>query len=99
MSAYVIARYDITDPDGYAAYGAAAGPSVAAHKGEVVVAERDALSLEGDKPGTVVILRFPSTEAAITWYESPEYQAALPHRIENTANGSMLIVQEFEVTS
>lgn len=98
MPAYLIARYDITDPDGYAAYGAAAGPSVALHHGEVVVADRDALALEGSKPSNVVVLRFPSAEAAVAWYESPEYQAALPHRTEHTANGSMVVVEEFEVT-
>ncbi|HVF73878.1 MAG TPA: DUF1330 domain-containing protein [Acidimicrobiales bacterium] len=97
MSAYVIARYDITNPEGYAAYGAAAGPSVFQHGGEVVVADQSALALEGPKPSNVVVLRFPSTEAAVAWYESPEYQAALPHRLDNTADGSMVVVQEFEM--
>lgn len=37
--------------------------------------------LEGDPAETVVILRFPTMEAARAWYHSAEYQAALPHRL------------------
>lgn len=95
MSAYVIVTYDITDPDGYGAYGPLAGPSVAQHGGEVVVADRDAIALEGGKPGNVVVLRFPSAEAADAWYRSPEYQAALPHRLGSTADGRAVIAAGF----
>lgn len=95
MTAYVVVSYDITDPDGYAAYGPAAGPSVAKYQGEVVIADRDATALEGGKPGNVVVLRFPSAEAAEEWYRSPEYQTALPHRLQNTANGRAVIATGF----
>lgn len=37
--------------------------------------------LEGDAPDGMVMLQFDSAEQARTWYESPEYQAALPHRL------------------
>lgn len=97
MSAYVIARYRITDPEGYAAYGPLAGPSVATYGGEVVVADHEALAVEGDQPDNVVVLRFESVEAARAWYESEEYQAALPHRAEHTADGSLVIAHGFEM--
>jgi uncharacterized protein (DUF1330 family) len=32
-------------------------------------------------PARTVILEFPDTAAALRWYRSPEYQAALPIRI------------------
>jgi uncharacterized protein (DUF1330 family) len=38
-------------------------------------------ALEGDAPDGVVMLQFDSTEDARAWYESPSYQAALPHRL------------------
>lgn len=38
-------------------------------------------ALEGDAPDGVVILKFDSVEDAKAWYNSPEYQDALPHRL------------------
>jgi uncharacterized protein (DUF1330 family) len=37
-------------------------------------------ALEGDAPQGMVMLRFLTTDDARAWYESPGYQAALPHR-------------------
>ncbi|MCX7864454.1 MAG: DUF1330 domain-containing protein, partial [Novosphingobium sp.] len=37
--------------------------------------------LEGKAPDGVVMLEFESVEAARAWYESPEYQAAVVHRL------------------
>ena len=37
--------------------------------------------LEGEAPEGVVMLEFPTIEDARTWYNSPGYQAALPHRL------------------
>ena len=95
MSAYAIFHYDITNPEGYGAYAAAAGPSVYQYGGEVLAADPNASPLEGDKPGNVVVLKFPSVEAAQKWYESPEYQAALPDRLNNISNGIAFIATEF----
>jgi uncharacterized protein (DUF1330 family) len=36
--------------------------------------------LEGPQNEDIVILEFPSYEAALAWYHSPEYQAACEHR-------------------
>jgi len=49
-------------------------------------------SLEGDAPDGVVVLQFPSLEAARSWYHSPEYQAALPHRTKG-ADWRVFIVE------
>ena len=38
--------------------------------------------LEGAAPDGVVMLRFESIADAQTWYDSPGYQAALPHRLK-----------------
>jgi uncharacterized protein (DUF1330 family) len=38
-------------------------------------------ALEGSPPDGVVILEFPDLQAAKAWYDSPRYQAAVPHRI------------------
>ena len=38
--------------------------------------------LEGKPPETVVLMEFPTVEEARAWYDSPGYQAALPHRLK-----------------
>jgi uncharacterized protein (DUF1330 family) len=38
--------------------------------------------LEGPKNEDIVILEFPSYEAALAWYHSPEYRAASEHRFQ-----------------
>ncbi len=85
MAAYFIAQYVVKDPKLYAAYQAAGAPTIAAAGGEVVAFDVAAETVEGAPPGpTTVIVKFESTEAAKAWYDSPEYQAALPKRLEAT---------------
>jgi uncharacterized protein (DUF1330 family) len=38
--------------------------------------------LEGPTCEEIIILEFPSYEAALAWYDSPEYQAACVHRFQ-----------------
>ena len=95
MAAYFVFQYDITNADGYSAYPPAAGATVYQYGGEVIAADPNAVAVEGAKPDNVVILKFESAEAAQKWYESPEYQAALPHRLGNSANNTALITAEF----
>ncbi|MFC4018885.1 DUF1330 domain-containing protein [Micromonospora sp. GCM10011542] len=47
--------------------------------------------LEGDWPGTVVIVEFPDVEAARAWYASAAYQEILPLRTRHI-EGSTIIV-------
>ncbi len=49
-------------------------------------------ALEGEAPDGVVVLRFPTVEDARAWYDSPAYQAALPHRLK-AADHRVLIVE------
>jgi uncharacterized protein (DUF1330 family) len=51
-------------------------------------------SLEGKAPESVVMLEFPSVAAAKAWYDSPGYQAALPHR-KNAADYRVIIAEGF----
>jgi uncharacterized protein (DUF1330 family) len=49
--------------------------------------------VEGAWPGTVVLMEFPSRDAANAWYHSPEYQAILPLRTKNAISDIILIDQ------
>ena len=47
--------------------------------------------IEGAWPGSVVLMEFPSREAATAWYNSDEYQAILPLRTRNAISDLILI--------
>lgn len=48
-------------------------------------------ALEGPDPDGAILLEFPSMEHARNWYNSPEYQAALPHRLNASAYRAIII--------
>lgn len=51
-------------------------------------------AIEGEAPDGVIILEFPSMEAAKAWYHNPEYQAAARHRMK-AADYRGVIVEGF----
>jgi len=84
MPAYLIVTRNgpIKDQDAYNTYVQMnqANPPKAHIK--PLVAYGAITALEGEAPDGVVMLEFDSVEAAKAWYDSPEYQAAVPHRIK-----------------
>ncbi len=58
--------------------------TLAAHHGEFLVHGATPDAVEGEWPGSIVIIRFPSVDQAHAWYRSPGYQAILPLRTEHS---------------
>ena len=77
--AYWIAHIDVTDAEAYGRYAKLAGPAIALHGGEFLARGGRFVQLEGKERGRNVVTRFPSVEAAVAAYHSPEYQEALSH--------------------
>lgn len=48
-------------------------------------------ALEGTPPDAVIMLEFPTVEAAKAWYGSPAYQAALPFRLRSADYRSIIV--------
>ena len=94
MAAYIIANYKITNPEAYQAYPAAVWPTLAAYGAELVVADPESEVMEGFSGHMTAILKFPSKEDARTWYNSPEYQAAIHLRTDNS-EGFLLFADGF----
>jgi uncharacterized protein (DUF1330 family) len=93
MSAYVIAQLTVTDPEGFEAYRAAVRPVIEAHGGRYLVSGGTVSSLEGElERPRIIVLEFPDKAAAEAFYNSSEYQAILPLRL-NTATGSVIVVE------
>jgi uncharacterized protein (DUF1330 family) len=84
MAGYFVANYTITNRAGYDQYIAAVGPVLKAHGAENVVIDRDCELLEGAAGQVTVVLRFATKAAARAWYDSPEYQAIVHLRTDNT---------------
>lgn len=83
MAAYVIAQVKIKNPEKFAAYGKAAGPTIVEHGGELVVRAPKLEMLAGQADfDRCVIIKFADSESARTWYQSEAYQAAIPLRDE-----------------
>jgi len=92
MSAYLIARVEVTDPDRYEEYKTLAQAAVGAHGGKYVVRGGTHETLEGDvEDRRIVVLEFPDIDAARTFYRSAEYTAAKAAR-EGAAIGQFIIV-------
>lgn len=96
MSAYIVATYNITNPESYAAYGPGVAKTLMAHSVEVLVAEHDSSVIEGEPPKSTVVLKFADRDAAMAWYNSDEYQAVIDLRRDNS-EGSMVLVDEFSM--
>ena len=96
MSAYVIVETDVTDPEQYERYKAAASDAVAAAGGRYVVRGGELAVLEGDwQPPRLVILEFEDLAAARRWYDSDGYRLARRLR-EGAARLRMVAVQGVE---
>jgi uncharacterized protein (DUF1330 family) len=96
MAIIVVAQGTIKDREKIDAYLAKAGPTIGASGGKILSFDENPEVIEGtmnDK--RTVLLEFESKDAFNAWYNSPEYQAALPLRLE-AAPGSLILVNKFE---
>ncbi|SFN85433.1 Uncharacterized conserved protein, DUF1330 family [Roseovarius lutimaris] len=84
MSAYIIARINVTDAEDYKNY---AGQTVAlAEKfgGKYLVKGGAQTQLEGNGPDRHVLIEFPDRETALEWYNSDAYRRILPIAISSS---------------
>ncbi len=96
MLAYLIARFDMTDPEraaeAYKKYVAEAGPAYEAHGARFLVRGGTAHPLEGEARTRNVVIEFPSLDEARACYGSETYQKARAHR-QPVAEGEIVLVQ------
>jgi len=81
MSVYFVVQEKVTDEEGMAAYGKAAGPTFAGVRGKAIVVDNNVQEIEGEWHGSrLVILEFEDEAAFHEWYDSPAYQEAVKLR-------------------
>lgn len=93
MSAYIVffkeSTHDHSELDEYLKQ---VGKSFEGHSAKILAAYGEQQVLEGPAPEGVVVIEFPTAEAARAWYNSPDYQAAAKHRF-NGATFRVVLVE------
>lgn len=92
MTAYLIARVEVTDPAKYENYKALSPDALAAFGGRFLVRGGAHETLEGpEETRRLVVVEFPSLEQAKACYDSAQYQAAKAER-DGAADMHMVVV-------
>ncbi len=89
---YVISRVDVSDPEAYSRYAAAASKAIAEHGGRILARGGRYEALEGQARARNVILEFEDFETARRYFHSQQYQSARGWR-EGAAQIEMVLVE------
>jgi uncharacterized protein (DUF1330 family) len=90
MPAYIVSRINIINPEAMKQYQAEVGSIIHAFGGKYLMRGTDVEALEGAwEHQRMVILEFPTREAALAWYHSAEYA---PLKAQRQASGNAVIL-------
>lgn len=92
---YWIAHVDVTDPETYKKYVEANAVAFAKFGARFLVRAGKSETVEGTSRSRNVVLEFPSYEAAVACYRSPEYRKAMALR-EAASTGDLVIVEGYD---
>ena len=70
-------------------------PLLQKHNAEILVADYEAKTIEGQGRGVNVVIRFESEEAAMNWYNDPDYGPVKQIRLDTTSNGMVMLAKHF----
>jgi|TARA_B100002052_G_scaffold81290_1_gene74548 uncharacterized protein (DUF1330 family) len=95
MSGYAIFNIEIKNPESYKEYVAKVKPIAEKYGGKYIVRGGEFKIMEGQwtYPRTVVI-KFPSYEKALEWYNSEEYKPVKQIRLDNSVSNGIIIKGE-----
>ena len=92
---YWVASIDVTDMDGYKAYVAANAEPFRNYGAKFLIRAGKLEPVEGNLRSRVVVIEFPSYQAALDCYHSPEYQKAKALRIGKSV-GEIVVVEGYD---
>ncbi len=92
---YWLAQVDVTGPDGYKAYAAGIQAPLGKFAGRYLVRGGAREVPEGRARARIVAIEFPSYDAALACYRSPEYQAVKKLR-EGNAEVDLVVVEGYD---
>ena len=92
MSVYFLVRIDIHSPSTYEKYLKSCDEVFARYSGRYLALDDDPVLLEGTWEGTrTVLIEFPDESGFRRWYESPDYQEILQHRLAGADCDAVLL--------
>ncbi len=90
--AYLVAHIEVHDPAGFDEYRTRVAPVVEAFGGRYLVRGGALETLEGaEQQRRVVVIEFPSMDAARSFYHSPAYAPVLQRRLDSAASDIVLV--------
>ena len=92
---YWIVRVDITDMEKYKAYVAANAEPFKKHGGRFLVRAGRFENPEGSSRTRNAVIEFPSYQAAVDCWKSPEYQQAIKLR-QPVSTADLIIIEGYE---
>ena len=92
---YWIARVDVSDPEAYKKYVAANAAAFSKYGARFLVRGGRFEAVDGHSRQRNVVIEFPSFEAALACWNSPEYQNAYKFRA-NASVGDTVIVEGYD---
>ncbi len=93
---YWIARVDIADPDSYKAYIAANAEPFRKFGAHFLVRAGRFENPEGSSRTRNVVIEFPSYQAALDCWHSPEYQKAIALRLPPVSTIDLVIIEGYD---
>lgn len=92
---YWIGRIDVNDADRYPEYVKLAGPAYQRFGAKFLVRGGEVAHAEGDARARNVVIEFPTLQAALDCYNSPEYVEARAIR-QSISEGELIIIAGFD---
>jgi uncharacterized protein (DUF1330 family) len=95
LKGYWIAHIDVNDPEGYKAYQADVATPFGKFGARYLIRGGRCEMMEGRVPARTVVVEFPSYEAALACYGSPEYQRSIALR-KGKATANIVAIEAFD---
>lgn len=92
---YWIVRVDIADPEEYKKYVTANGQPLAKYGARFLIRAAPFESVEGTSRARNAVIEFPSYQAALDCYRSPEYQEVLQLRLP-VSTADLIIIEGYD---
>ncbi|MEE4347264.1 MAG: DUF1330 domain-containing protein [Paracoccaceae bacterium] len=91
MPVYIITRIEVTDMEDYKTYASQTVAQAEKAGGTFLVKGGPMVQVEGNGPDRHVVIRFPTRQMALDWYNSPEYQAILPIALRSSKRDMVIV--------
>jgi uncharacterized protein (DUF1330 family) len=92
---YWVANMDVTNMDGYKAYVAANAAPFKQFGAKFLTRGGKSEAVEGKLRSRVIVIEFPSYEAALQCYQSPDYQKAKALRMGHGV-GEIVVLEGYD---